>query len=271
MRRKKRHDDSHGVPHVDEKWLVSYSDMMTLLFGLFVMLYSFAMKNKSVAEAVEKELKKIAEKGFQSTAIDQNKEVEKVIDSTSNEDLKTVVKSLNLEVTKLRSQLSQAKDEISGKDLAIAKLSQESKLALAKLKQPARSLAAAKNATEASSVIVFVKWTHRNHDIDLTVTLPDGNELNFKNRKLTENDSDEFVNDSDRGPGIEMFKTTAPKEGEYTFSVSLYNSRGDETASDVGLYIVINGQEKLIETMSLKDDDNNRLKVKKISLKNFKP
>lgn len=33
--------------HVDERWLVSYSDMMTLLFGFFVMLYSLAMENSS--------------------------------------------------------------------------------------------------------------------------------------------------------------------------------------------------------------------------------
>ncbi len=34
------------VEHVDEKWLVSYADMMTLLFGLFVMLYAIAMETQ---------------------------------------------------------------------------------------------------------------------------------------------------------------------------------------------------------------------------------
>ncbi len=34
-------DDHHGGDH-DEPWLVSYADLMTLLFGFFVLMYSFA-------------------------------------------------------------------------------------------------------------------------------------------------------------------------------------------------------------------------------------
>ena len=39
------HDDE-GEIHVDEKWLVSYADLMTLLFGLFVMLYVISMQTQ---------------------------------------------------------------------------------------------------------------------------------------------------------------------------------------------------------------------------------
>lgn len=39
-------DSEHEVQHVDEKWLVSYADMMTLLFGLFVMMYAIAMETQ---------------------------------------------------------------------------------------------------------------------------------------------------------------------------------------------------------------------------------
>ena len=57
IRRHEEHEASH-----DEPWLVSYADLMTLLFGFFVLMYSFeAAKNQKNAEqadmvAIRKEL-----------------------------------------------------------------------------------------------------------------------------------------------------------------------------------------------------------------------
>jgi chemotaxis protein MotB len=45
MARKKAHGEEHGM-HVDERWIVPYADMMTLLLALFVML--FALSNIDV-------------------------------------------------------------------------------------------------------------------------------------------------------------------------------------------------------------------------------
>ena len=41
MARRKKHDD-HGPMHVDERWIVPYADMMTLLLAVFVMLYALS-------------------------------------------------------------------------------------------------------------------------------------------------------------------------------------------------------------------------------------
>jgi flagellar motor protein MotB len=44
-------DEDHDE-HIDERWLVSYADMMTLLFGLFVLLYSLATMDQQKAEKI---------------------------------------------------------------------------------------------------------------------------------------------------------------------------------------------------------------------------
>ena len=64
-KKSRHHDDDHDEGH-SEGWLVSYSDMMTLLFGLFVMLYSIAMENQGKVDeqlsAVSSSLTKVEAK-----------------------------------------------------------------------------------------------------------------------------------------------------------------------------------------------------------------
>lgn len=56
------YSDSHEE-HIDEKWLISYSDMMTLLFGFFVMMYVLSMSSKV---KIEEALQQISQEGFSS-------------------------------------------------------------------------------------------------------------------------------------------------------------------------------------------------------------
>ena len=53
------HIESHESSH-DEGWLVSYADLMTLLFGFFVIMYSISSVDKAKLE----ELKKMASQQF---------------------------------------------------------------------------------------------------------------------------------------------------------------------------------------------------------------
>ena len=65
------------TPHVDEGWLVSYADMMPLLFGLFVLLYSMSTMDSEKFET----LKKVSAESFggqyQNPVEDLNKNIAK--------------------------------------------------------------------------------------------------------------------------------------------------------------------------------------------------
>ncbi|MCB0361659.1 MAG: flagellar motor protein MotB, partial [Bdellovibrionales bacterium] len=45
--------ESHDEAEGDEIWLVSYSDMMTLLFGFFVLMYVFAKSDNASKDVVK--------------------------------------------------------------------------------------------------------------------------------------------------------------------------------------------------------------------------
>jgi chemotaxis protein MotB len=53
MARKK----THGAEHPDERWLLTYADMITLLMALFMVLYAMSMVNKTKFEALRLTLK----------------------------------------------------------------------------------------------------------------------------------------------------------------------------------------------------------------------
>lgn len=61
-RKRKKHDDDHGgsahLAHDESNWLVSYADMMTLLFGFFVLMYSFSKVDEDKFQVVRKDLVK---------------------------------------------------------------------------------------------------------------------------------------------------------------------------------------------------------------------
>jgi chemotaxis protein MotB len=56
-RRHHGHDDDHEGGHEEgERWLVSFADMMTLLFALFMVLFSISSVNTSKLDALQKAL-----------------------------------------------------------------------------------------------------------------------------------------------------------------------------------------------------------------------
>jgi len=55
QRRKKHHEEEHAE-HPDERWLVTYADLMTLLVALFMVLFSISSVNKSKFETLQASL-----------------------------------------------------------------------------------------------------------------------------------------------------------------------------------------------------------------------
>jgi chemotaxis protein MotB len=78
--RKKGKPGAHGADHADERWLLTYADMLTLMFALFMVLFSISSVNISKYLTLQKSLKaafsgsilpggkSIIQSGSQSTA-----------------------------------------------------------------------------------------------------------------------------------------------------------------------------------------------------------
>lgn len=95
------HDDGDHEEHIDERWLVSYSDMMTLLFGLFVMLYSLAMEHKG---NIDSQLQKIQQ-------TESSKETTEPV-GPSPEELKKEIADRQLMIQDLESKLTTTENRL---------------------------------------------------------------------------------------------------------------------------------------------------------------
>ena len=82
--RHKFYRKKHGAPepaqmvHDESNWLVSYADMMTLLFGFFVLMYSFSKIDEKKFEIIRKDVARYF--GGQVKTNPTVKRVEKEID-----------------------------------------------------------------------------------------------------------------------------------------------------------------------------------------------
>jgi chemotaxis protein MotB len=84
-KKKKRqfHEEHEEHANHDEPWLVSYADMMTLLFGFFVVMYSFASKEKAGEwEKVRRDLSKHFGQEYITPFEDISEEIIKAVENT---------------------------------------------------------------------------------------------------------------------------------------------------------------------------------------------
>lgn len=102
------HDESL---HIDEKWLVSYADLMTLLFGLFVLLYSLSIqKGGNMKEQLEAMSASFAKNDTTQTNPEWTEEkVQKII--VERDQLQAKVQENSVEVEKLKRSVASLEEE----------------------------------------------------------------------------------------------------------------------------------------------------------------
>src|SRR5438093_8651553 len=57
VRRRRRRSGGDQEEHADERWLLTYADLITLLMALFMVLFSMSVVNKSKLASLQQSLK----------------------------------------------------------------------------------------------------------------------------------------------------------------------------------------------------------------------
>jgi hypothetical protein len=116
-------DDHDEQVHVDERWLIAYADKMTLLAGLFIMLFSMStldkVKFQKVKESTEKSFGKPVDKKDTTQMVDlqdYNKRIEQLEESKKAlekaQESETVLKAKLEQIQKQLDERTQDKTQI---------------------------------------------------------------------------------------------------------------------------------------------------------------
>jgi flagellar motor protein MotB len=273
------HDPDEHEEHIDERWLVSYADMMTLLFGLFVMLYAMAPQMNKVQESLSETFSKdpkpkseppppVSMEQKLSDALQQMELLQTKLTEreTASEALRLEVQTLlaknkdleeNLLVERqkvppspsadltdtLQKQVAELRRELAHKDAQIDKTpaKDETKPLINQINTLKRELSeknkllAAQNASlqaDQSFIAVAISWPTKDHDVDLIVEDPSGAVFNYKAR-THQKQAGNFVLDTRRGPGAELWQADRVYPGKYKLTYVFYNQYGNKEVAKV--------------------------------------
>ncbi len=270
------HEEVHGSGHggAEMGWLVSYADLMTLLFGLFVILFSLATDKTKDMDDV---MKQVSQKYFSQNSPPQNPQVPveppvesikqsaaavageqsadeqsdkneqaladllKQIESLKSENEKLSSKSESTEKEKktLQRKVASVEDEQSKKvDTQVESLEQE--LAEQKIEnQKLKEELSKKQPPMQNYMMVLLTWETEKHDLDLQIVSPTKKVFNFKRRQFA-GEPGHFELDNRFGPGIEMWKAENFNAGTYEVRALFYSKNGNEKPVKLHLTVITN-------------------------------
>lgn len=289
------HEDGHGGGHggTEMGWLVSYADMMTLLFGLFVILFSLATDKPKEMEGI---LKDASKKYFRSSQVEGSSpvapagetvkpasldpriaELQKVLqqeklkyDAVKSEfalkieAVEEEKKSLQSKVRNLERKPAAAAmttvPSVSPEQIENKELKQQIEQVKAEVESLKSQLDTEKNKTPAQSyMMVLVSWETEKHDLDLHITTPSKKSFNFKKRKIA-SEPGAFVLDSRYGPGVEVWRAENFTPGRYVAKVSLYNKNGNAASPKLQLNVLTNLQSYKTSVLEI-DSGKNEIEI----------
>lgn len=88
--KRKEGGGAHAGAHDESNWLVSYADMMTLLCGFFVMMFSLSTVNPTKYEKVREEIAKEMGTKFESPVLDLKQEITQILQEAGVESQTTI-------------------------------------------------------------------------------------------------------------------------------------------------------------------------------------
>jgi flagellar motor protein MotB len=266
-----QHNDSHGT---EMGWLVSYADMMTLLFGLFVLLYTMASHKDG---SIEQNLKDVSAKYFSQVKTDgkvkappltimQAEIIQKLESQVAQmkviPDQRAIVAELQQKVQTLEKQVKPTAPVVPDQRQLVTELQKQ----VETLKQETQNITAQSEAKQkelqkqltqqrvVASVpvpvvapqvpqkkimVISTTWETEKHDVDLVIVDPNGFRYTFKNKRSPSSVGALEI-DSRYGPGLELWRTQDLKPGKYKILVKLYNQFGNAKDAVVKTQIVTN-------------------------------
>jgi flagellar motor protein MotB len=266
-----QHNDSHGT---EMGWLVSYADMMTLLFGLFVLLYTMASQKDG---SIEQNLKDVSAKYFSQVktegkvkapplTIMQAEIIQKLESQVAQmkviPDQRATVAELQQKVQTLEKQVKPTAPVVPDQRQLVTELQKQ----VETLKQETQNITAQSEAKQkelqkqltqqrvVASVpvpvvapqvpqkkimVISTTWETEKHDVDLVIVDPNGFRYTFKNKRSPSSVGALEI-DSRYGPGLELWRTQDLKPGKYKILVKLYNQFGNAKDAIVKTQIVTN-------------------------------